>query len=207
MTSPIPIRLPDLNEVVRIHVAAFPQSVLTRLGPGAVRRYYQWQLEGPHECHAVAAIRDARMAGFCFAGVFRGAMRGFVRRHAAYLAIQLILRPWLLRHGSVVAKLRVVQRILQGAGPAPGAAAVTPPSTGQSFAVLSIATHPEWEGRGVGRELMAEAERTARAAGYERMHLTVRVDNHRAIAFYERLGWHRAADEPWSGLMTKSLEG
>lgn len=34
--------------VAGVHVAAFPSSALTRLGSEAVRRYYLWQIEGPH---------------------------------------------------------------------------------------------------------------------------------------------------------------
>jgi ribosomal protein S18 acetylase RimI-like enzyme len=42
---------------------------------------------------------------------------------------------------------------------------------------------------GVGRALMAEAERLLRAAGCPKINLQVRADNADVIAFYQRLGF------------------
>src|ERR1035438_7068797 len=38
----------DLTAVTGVHLAAFPDSVLTTLGSGIVKRYYEWQMRGPH---------------------------------------------------------------------------------------------------------------------------------------------------------------
>ncbi|MBR0552334.1 GNAT family N-acetyltransferase [Stakelama marina] len=46
-----------------------------------------------------------------------------------------------------------------------------------------------WHGEGVGPELMDWVLATARTAGYERIVLSVYVDNHRARRFYERYGF------------------
>ena len=61
---------------------------------------------------------------------------------------------------------------------------------GSSVARLtSIAVSGAHGGRGVGRALLAEAERAAAAAGCDRMRLEVRADNDRARQIYGRAGF------------------
>jgi GNAT superfamily N-acetyltransferase len=53
---------------------------------------------------------------------------------------------------------------------------------------------------------MASAAELASARGFARMHLTVQTENHRAIRFYEKLGWDRVADgDAWEGAMAMSI--
>lgn len=49
-----------------------------------------------------------------------------------------------------------------------------------------VATHPEYQGRGVGREMVYESERWARENGFTRMYLHARKV---VVGFYERLGY------------------
>jgi len=51
-----------------------------------------------------------------------------------------------------------------------------------------------FRGNGLGRRLMQEAEKSARARGFMRLLLGVYARNKAAIAFYERLGFHRVGD-------------
>src|SRR5688572_880630 len=83
------LRCADLDQMAAIHMQAFPTSFLTALGHGAVRRYYQWQLEGPHDAVCLGIESDEQLAGFCLAGIFRGATGGFVRTYRPYLALQI----------------------------------------------------------------------------------------------------------------------
>jgi GNAT superfamily N-acetyltransferase len=55
----------------------------------------------------------------------------------------------------------------------------------------NIVTAPHARRRGVGRALMNEVARRARAAGCSTMSLNVRTDNHAAIALYESFGLAR----------------
>ena len=84
----------DLAGIAGVHVRAFPRSTITAMGSEAVRRYYEWQMEGERVTPLVAES-DRRIVGFCFGGVFRGAMSGFLRRNALYLAATGVAR----RHG------------------------------------------------------------------------------------------------------------
>ncbi|MBU6233616.1 MAG: ribosomal protein S18-alanine N-acetyltransferase [Acidobacteria bacterium] len=55
--------------------------------------------------------------------------------------------------------------------------------------INTIATRPEWEGRGVARSLLDEALPVIAAEGYRRMTLEVAVSNARARALYTAYGF------------------
>lgn len=191
-----------LRAVAGAHRRAFPESFLSALGTGAVTRYYRWQLEGPHDCVAVVAEVHGQLAGFCFAGVFRGAMTGFLRRNRAYLAVQLALRGGLISNGAfrkrILGGIRLLLRPAKGKAPSPGHV--------EPFGILSIAVDPAFQGLGVGKRLMEACETIARERGFSEMALVVAPGNRRAISFYESIGWARvrAAGE-WDGRMRKVI--
>ncbi|ODS62672.1 MAG: hypothetical protein ABS41_09215 [Arenimonas sp. SCN 70-307] len=68
---------------------------------------------------------------------------------------------------------------------------------GSAWARLySIAVDPAARGQGLGRRLLADAGRQARAAGRTGLRLEVRQDNHAAAALYEAAGYRRTATLP-----------
>ncbi|MFI5840127.1 GNAT family N-acetyltransferase [Catenuloplanes sp. NPDC051500] len=58
-----------------------------------------------------------------------------------------------------------------------------------------VMIHPATQGRGYGRALLAEAERVARASGWEALHLTVRAGNG-TERFYQRAGYKEVGRLP-----------
>ncbi len=89
----------------------------------------------------------------------------------------------------------------------PQASTPRPPSQNLNhFGILAIAVHPQRQGLGIGKLLMAEAEDVARRRGFQEMDLTVHPGNRQAVEFYERLNWIRfSKDSVWKGQMKKSL--
>ena len=197
----------DLLEVARIHCAAFPASALTALGVEAVRRYYAWQLDGPHEVSAYAALRETQLVGFYFGGLFRGALSGFLANERRYLAWRLATHPWLMLNPLFRERLQTGWRALRKkwrSAPASTSAPKTAPP--RQFGILAIAVHPATQGLGAGQLLMNHAESQARAQHYTEMQLSVLTDNQQAIRFYERLGWQRTFEgDTWKGNMIKTL--
>jgi ribosomal protein S18 acetylase RimI-like enzyme len=200
----------DLWAVADVHLAAFPASALTRIGREAVRRYYHWLLTGPHDVTALGAFIDEELDGFCFGGRFNGAMAGFLRQNRTFLACRVALRPWLLRDAMFRERLRFARRSwrrLRKRRSTAGASQALAPDQ-PCFGILSIAVHPTRQGTGVGHRLMLAAETAARECGYRTMDLTVDPANLKGIQFYRRLHWRQAEDlGPWTGRMTKSLDG
>lgn len=59
--------------------------------------------------------------------------------------------------------------------------------------IYHLAVSTDVQGRGIGRALMEEVERSLLEAGIEKIHLFIYVDNP-ARYFYEKLGWQYRTD-------------
>ena len=202
-----PLAPSDLAEVARVHISAFPESELGRMGPEAVRRSYLWQFEGPHDLTALGAWSDGVLVGFLFGGVFRGSTIGFVKRERWFLLGQVLRHPGVIVRRASLGRLKLAAKLLVRRTPAPPASERPEAVPPDAFGVLSIAVDPSVQGGGVGRLLMAAAEAAARDSGFSRMHLTVHPDNDQGVRFYETDGWERSSADggPWIGQMVKVL--
>lgn len=204
----------DLPAITDVHLAAFPDSALTKLGREAVQRYYEWQLIGPHDAVNIGCFAQEFLIGFCFGGRFRGALGGFLEKNRNFLIKRVVTHPWLLANSmfrerammglkNLWKRMRPAQRKSKASQP-------TPPATPEhrpSFGILSIAVSPNHQGSGSARLLMEYSEQAALERGYTRMNLTVHPSNSRAIRFYEKMGWQRnEMNGVWSGHMSKVLE-
>ncbi|MDX2041235.1 MAG: GNAT family N-acetyltransferase [Acidobacteriota bacterium] len=201
-----PLTSADLESAARVHLAAFPESALTALGLESVRRYYDWQLTGPHDALAISAWCNGEFAGFCFGGVFRGAMSGFLQRNRLYLAWRVLTHPWLalnpLFRDRLVSGLNIYRRF-RGSAKTP---TTTKAAAQPRFGILAIAVNPKFQGFGVGKQLMQVSETAARERGFTLMQLSVNTENFQAIKFYESLGWQKSlVQEIWKGEMLKPL--
>lgn len=223
-----PLGLRDLDEVVAIHRAAFPDSAITQLGDPVIRRYYLWQFIGPHPTPVALGVwHEGRLVGFLFGGLRQRAVVGFVHRYVGAIAVGAVRHPGAVRRLAApkvmaVARLLARNTVSRSVGPVPAVVRSDPDldpvsgpdldpvsvEVGPSFGVLSVAVAGAARGTGAAVRLMAEAEGAATALGFARMHLTVQPENGRAIAFYEKLGWARkAASDGWQGAMTKAIVG
>jgi len=195
----------DLEAVTRIHLRAFPFSALTFLGFEAVRRYYDWLLNGPHDAATYGVFRDDLLLGFCFCGKFNGALSGFVKKNKQFLVMRVILRPWLWFTREFRRRIRIGLKALFRRPAAPTTNSESA-AIQLSFGILAIAVSPKSQRTGAGKRLMEKAENIARKKGFEKMNLSSAEANLHAIVFYERLGWQRVMEDgTWKGRMTKTL--
>lgn len=201
-----------LSQVATVHLAAFSDSALTKLGREAVRRYYEWQIIGPHDGLNIGAFVGGDLVGFCFGGIRRGALGGFLERNRAFLIRRVMTHPWLLtnplfRERAQFAVKRLFGRFITKRKQAPQLAAVNVVQQVPAFGILSIAVDPKYQGHGASQLLMEYSETEARKRGFARMHLTVHPSNTRAVRFYEKMGWQRdTVDGEWEGSMSKVLK-
>lgn len=184
------IREKHLEEVAAVHVQAFRDSALTRLGLEAVRRYYEWQLVGPHDHEFIGLFESNRLQGYAVGGISRGALAGFIKRNRGLLVLEMFKRPWLLLGKDFRRRSYAGFRVLSSRPRSSGGAPIR--STARSFGILAIAVAPTVQGKGLGRILMNHLEAAAAGKGFNRMHLTVAANNTNAIAFYQNIGWSRA---------------
>ncbi|MGZ3553627.1 MAG: GNAT family N-acetyltransferase [Vulcanimicrobiaceae bacterium] len=200
----------DLDAIVATHSAAFPKSAMTKLGREAVRRYYAWQFEGPHENYPFGVLVDGTLAGFCFGGIFPSAISGFLQRNRVFLTWRVVTHPWLLANplfrGRLESGLAMLKSLGRGASPTPAPPPPAPGEPKRPFDILSIAVDPRFQRMGLGKIMMAEAQAIALRNGFHVMTLFVNRDNEQAIRFYEAIGWERALMKGvWRGNMVKWL--
>jgi ribosomal protein S18 acetylase RimI-like enzyme len=69
---------------------------------------------------------------------------------------------------------------------------------------LAVAVAERWRGSGLGTRLMEELANAARAAGYERLSLSVDHDNP-AVRLYERLGYRELSRDEGGIRMVRDL--
>lgn len=114
-----------------------------------------------------------------------------------------LVRPWNDPAKDIARKLRVNPEwflVAEASGAIVGT--VMAGYEGHRGWINYLAVAPALQRGGLGRQLMAEAERLLRAAGCPKINLQVRRTNAGVIAFYERLGF--AVDEAVS--LGKRLE-
>ncbi len=202
------LRLDALKSVSAIHLASFPDSAISKLGMESIRRYYEWQLVGPHRCDAIGAYQNSELIGFLFGGHFNGALSGFLNKNRWYLAWRIAIHPNVVFDSSFRQKLLQGVRSLSRWKKKRTAAPLQGQVCTSSFGILAIAVSPDCQGHGVGKLLMTEAERRAEHSGHDGMHLTVSPQNGQAVRFYEGIGWHKNPnDESWQGGMRKEIGG
>ena len=199
----------DLPFIARVHAAALPGSFLTRFGHDAIERYYYWQFTKAYDIVALGAFNDIELMGFCFGGIFKGAMAGFLFDNWVYMALKVIKHPWLtinqefrkhLKYGLSVLFMKInslkykdIKKYSIG-------------SFTEYFWVLSMAVSPDYQRMGCGNQILKSIEDIACQRGFEQMRLTVRPDNEVAINFYKSQGWQYVLnDGEWTGKMYKLL--
>ena len=85
-------------------------------------------------------------------------------------------------------------------------------TTEPSAQVLSIAVHPEHQGRGIGQKLLSKGIEHLEALGIRRIKLEVRPNNISALKIYEKFGFRTVGEAEdlqgkWLIMMRKDCLG
>jgi ribosomal protein S18 acetylase RimI-like enzyme len=196
----------DFPAVAVVHLAVFPRAAISRLGRAAARRYYDSLMSGPHGTVGLGAFEQNQLLGFCFVGVRHIAEAFYVQHHALFLMWRIATRPWLLMEPFIWSRIGSGLRLLRPQSRPLVAAAPDCQNSGSSYGIQYLAVHPSCQGRGLGKQLLSASEALARQHGCAEIHLSVYLDNTRAIGLYEQMGWQKFfQDGVWQGLMFKRL--
>jgi ribosomal protein S18 acetylase RimI-like enzyme len=195
----------DLPAVAGVHIKAFADSLLTRMGKRVVHKFYRWQSQPPNDCYAIGAFIDEKLAGFCFSGFFYDAEVYFIMRYW-YLTIPgFIKNPELIRQVKPFKRMRyIIKSRIRRIRDKKVKTQESRPAI-KRYGVLSIAVSPSCQRFGVGRDLMKSVYMDALQKGFELIQLSVHPDNEKAVKFYEKEGWTKDIDDKgtWSGVMVK----
>ena len=69
----------------------------------------------------------------------------------------------------------------------------------EALLIENVAVSPAWQGRGLGRRLIAHAERLAGEMGYGQIRLYTNARFVENVAFYQQLGYAITREEPFLG--------
>jgi ribosomal protein S18 acetylase RimI-like enzyme len=101
-----------------------------------------------------------------------------------------LVRPWNDPHRDICRKLKVnPEWFLVGSVDGQVVATVIAGYEGHRGWLNYLAVAPEFQRRGLGRKIVADAERLLRNAGCPKINLQIRTSNQAVIEFYRRLGY------------------
>jgi ribosomal protein S18 acetylase RimI-like enzyme len=177
--------LDDLSGIAEVFLAAFPESVLHyvghTIGTRVIEDAFAIALDAEPEALLVAET-DGRIAGYAYApSKFSNVARTAVFRcHLCRMFGRWIsggygvgLRPaWIAARNWLSIWRESREEALHA-----------------EARILSIAVSPDFQGMGIGTELMKRAMAYFAAKGEERVRLEVRPENAAAIHLYEKLGF------------------
>lgn len=167
---------------VDVHLRAFPNFFLSSLGPKFLEEFYRSFVTDPDGIGFVAADRPVTVVGVVVGALNPGGYfwRLLMRRWWAFCLASLTR---LTRQPSIARRL-LRALVYRGQSP-PG-----PPRA----LLSSLAVAPEYQGRGIGRQLVEQWLKEVRRRGAVGCYLTTDAEgNDRVNAFYSQLGWRREA--------------
>ena len=170
----------DLGAIAQIHVEAFEDFFLTRLGPTFLREYYRTVLEYQAGIMLVASTTDTETQGFAAGFANPLAFYRFLRSRRLRLAIAAL--PGLLRRPSLFARtVGSARRVARGNRHVPSASEVE---------LSSIAAAPSAQRKGLGTTLTRAFISRSRVMGARRVSLTTDADGNDPVnRFYLSLGF------------------
>lgn len=204
----------DLDKIAECHVAAFPDSVTSLLGKNVVASMLQWYLSAPNK-FLFFIEEDHKVLGYCGGFILDGtdaygSGTGMTQFGFSTAVTSFLRKPWLLFHPEIRKKYKFIfaniKRKLGFKKEQPMAAAQPAQYNGPLTAgLVVIGVRPDLQQKGLGSKLQQEFERKAKEMGAQRLQLSVRTKNQRAISSYQRNGYAISSEDSVSYIMLKSV--
>ena len=176
----------DIEAIVRVHEAAFPNFFLTQLGNAFLKLYYQ-SVMNHKDGVLLVCKKDEVTIGLC-AGTVMSA--GFNTR---------LIKANLFQFGwegikILFTKPKALIHLMKNMSKEDSSVG----DNGEYAELLSIAVDPKVQRSGAGKAMLLELEKVIKEIGGERLSLTTDYeDNDKAVSFYKSLGY-----ETWYDFVT-----
>jgi ribosomal protein S18 acetylase RimI-like enzyme len=164
----------DAPASAALHAAQISQGFLSLLGPGFLRRLYRRINRSPESFLLIASSRGSAVGFIAGSTDVAGLYRSFLWHDGIPAAVQAagpLLRGW--------------RRVLDTLGHAKSGGA----GVGRGPELLAVAVDPAWQGRGVGRMLVAAFLGEVGGRGLDAAHVVVGAANRGAVSLYEQAGF------------------
>jgi ribosomal protein S18 acetylase RimI-like enzyme len=171
------IDLEYIDDIVKVHMKAFPSFFLTFLGPRFLKEFYKSFIVDEQGI-GVVATENNKLLG-AIVGPFQPT--GYFKR--------LLKRKWyafcFASIGAVLKNPKVIKRLFR----AVFYRGESPPD-GQRALLSSIAVSPDAQGKGVGRSLVSSWLDEVKSRGGKGAFLTTDAEDNDVVnGFYQSLGW------------------
>ena len=176
----------DIDAIVSIHEAAFPDFFLTQLGTAFLKLYYKSVMK-----HKVGMLLICKMDGDTI-GLCAGTIisAGFNTRLVKANLFQFGWESVKILFSKPMGLIRLMKNMNKEDS--------SVGDDGNYAELLSIAVDPKVQRSGAGKAMLSELEKVMKEKGGERLSLTTDYeDNDKAVSFYKSLGY-----EPWYDFVT-----
>lgn len=174
------LNINHLRKVVELHELAFKGFFLTELGSSFLKQYYKSVIRSDKALNLGVIDENSELVGFAItAKISKGFNKSIIKQNfLGFLGIAfklLILRP------------KAIYRLFINLEKK---SSDFKDDQGDYCELLSIATHPDKQGLGIGKKLLIETEKQLKSEGYNNLALTTDYhDNSDVIRFYEKSGY------------------
>ncbi len=168
----------DLKIIVDIHIKAFPEFFLTKLGPKFLSKYYNLILNHEKKIFLVAE-EDGYPIGFVAGFLQPSNFYAYVRKHKNILLFALIpiifRNPFLISR--IISNFRSTKKKEQE-------------NKLIKCELASIAVNPDYAGQGLGKKLVKAFIEISQKKNADIIYLTTDVNNNEVVNnFYQSLGF------------------
>jgi ribosomal protein S18 acetylase RimI-like enzyme len=167
-----------VDQIVSVHLLAFPGFFLSKLGTFFLKVYYRSILKSKDGISLVLIDLSGKVIGFCIGSK---QSRGFHSRLIKNNFIEFFIAGLVIIVMNPGGIVRLIKNLNKKSSSV---------DNGLYSEVLSIAVNPECKGRGFGNSLLTNFERTALEKGCSEISLTTDYyENKRVIDFYFNCGY------------------
>ena len=208
-------QLSDLPEIVRCHKDAFPDALSSKQGTPFISKMMEWYITSDRGVLFHVCDDKGEMAGYCGGIVTqKPGLLGAVSSISQYafndFLKSYLRKPWLFLHPENLKKLPyILKNLLIKFGLKNKVQPVSSKKNAdfQAFmGLVVIGVKNKYHGKGYGSILLQEFERLAREDGaIQRIQLSVKASNSKAIKSYLRNGWQVSKQDDQTKQLIKEL--
>jgi hypothetical protein len=195
--------LAELKIIAKCRIAAFPDSLSSKLGITYVVKMLSMYLENRN--FIIYIEENNECVGFVTALVPENehscSTRGTIDFTFNDLLLGIALKPWLFFHPIVLGNFKVVIETFKKKFKKKETIQVVNlaklrPEIINSVGLIDIAVNPKFQNKGFSTKLLKAFEKHCVEIGKPRMHLSVKPENTIAINSYKKNGWEMFLAEP-----------
>lgn len=204
----------DLIKIAKCHIAAFPNSLSSKLGYTFVSNMMRWYLSAPNKFLFFIEEQNS-VVGYCGGHLQDGvdgfgAASGMTQFGFSSAITALLVRPWLFFHPDLTARynfifINILRKIKLKKDKPLAQTNSNYNNQPLTAGLVVIGIRPNLQQKGLGTFLQQEFERKAIEMGAQQLQLSVRTDNLKAIKSYLRNGYEIEKEVAPSYVMIKKL--